>query len=68
MPGAGIIRNAGIIRGSVLFEEIRYALSYAICSAERQLALGQGVADLQTQNLLNFIKKMNELQGNCCFL
>ena len=23
-PGAGIIRNAGIIRGRVLFEEIRY--------------------------------------------
>ena len=24
VPGAGIIRNAGIIRGRVLFEEIRY--------------------------------------------
>ena len=25
VPGAGIIRNAGIIRGRVLYEEIRYA-------------------------------------------
>ena len=24
VPGAGIIRNAGIIRGRVLYEEIRY--------------------------------------------
>ena len=24
MPGVGIIRNAGIIRGRVLYEEIRY--------------------------------------------
>ena len=24
MPGAGIIRNAGIIGGRVLYEEIRY--------------------------------------------
>ena len=28
MPSAGIIRNAGIIRGRVLFEEIRYAQSF----------------------------------------
>ena len=27
MPGVGIIRNAGIIRGRVLYEEIRYSQS-----------------------------------------
>ena len=28
VPGAGIIRNAGIIRGRALYEEIRYAYMY----------------------------------------
>ena len=32
VPGAGIIRNAGIIRGRVLFEEIRYVVLCAECT------------------------------------
>ena len=32
MPGAGIIRNAGIIQGRVLYEEIRYSLYFPLCS------------------------------------
>ena len=40
MPGAGIIRNAGIIRGRVLFDEIRY-LKLQILASYNNLRIGQ---------------------------
>ena len=30
MPGAGIIRNAGSIRGRALYEEIRYVFTHQL--------------------------------------
>ena len=54
MPGAGIIRNAGIIRGRALYEEIRYS---------------GDVPNKCTCSLFFFIKffALSELIGPCVF-
>ena len=52
MPGAGIIRNAGIIRGSALYEEIRYSpfLKFVVQSRHKFLVITVNKSTLMVRN------------------